>query len=379
MFYHAPFEKPDIDKHPAANEVETPRPQESLSNPTSFYVEFGRNKPGKDDSMIFKRNEYKEVNWQTIGPAMAEYIQKYTSEGWGLYTTAFQYNEPDPYNADLRGDFYLDFDDEDDIRKAQEDALRIFQHLTISPRYKIPSNMIRVYFSGKKGIHLIVPRQCFGVEWHPHLDKLYRIMAEELMPYAPHQTLDMKVYERRRLFRIPGSRHASTGSYKVPMELKTLLTGSEQSIQTLSKNPAYGSWIQYAEPRLITEAHRYFKEVEVKFAQRFSKRFSNNGEEQTIDFDPPCYAEMIEEGPVKGSRNHVASILVAFWRQRGISEQDAWDMLVDWNNGSMSERELQTLFRSNFKGRYVYGCNTIKQHASCPATCRKDCKFFKSN
>lgn len=34
--------------------------------------------------------------------------------------------------ADLRGDFYLDFDDEDDIKKAQEDALRIIQHLTIS-------------------------------------------------------------------------------------------------------------------------------------------------------------------------------------------------------------------------------------------------------
>ncbi|UOE58241.1 hypothetical protein IRB79_27355 (plasmid) [Cytobacillus oceanisediminis] len=349
---------------------------ESLANPAPFYIEFGRNKPGKEGANIFIRNEYRQVNWMNYQQFVQDYIRN--NPEWGLYTTAFQYSTSDPYTADLRGDFFIDFDDEEDIKKAQEDALKIIQHLTISPNYKIPVNMIRVYFSGKKGIHVIVPFRCFGVEWHPHLDKVYKIMAEELMPFAPNKTLDMKVYERRRLFRLPGSKHPSTGSYKVPMELKHLLAKSESDIQQLSKEPQYGAWIQYDNPRPILEAQRYFSLCEQKFIHRFKKVFSKSGEDQTLDFDPPCYEEMIENGPVKGSRNHIASMLVAFWRQRGISEQDAWDMLVDWNNGSLTERELQTLFRSNFKGRYVYGCNSIKLHANCPATCRDDCKFFKT-
>ncbi|BCT30433.1 hypothetical protein [Bacillus velezensis] len=372
MFFQEP-----LTNHPAASEVQTPNMPESLTQPKPFYIEFGRNKPGKDGGNIFIRNEYMQVNWTNFEQACSEYIQKHA--GWGLYTTAFQYSSPDPYTADLRGDFYLDFDDEDNIKNAQEDALRIIQHLTISPNYKIPPNMIKVFFSGKKGIHVTVPYQCFGIEWHPHLDKIYKVMAEELLAFSPNKTLDMKVYERRRLFRLKGSQHPSTGSYKVPMELRTLLAKTEKDIQEISKNPIYGSWILYDKPRIITEAARHFKQAEQKFAQRFKRAFSNNGEEQTLDFDPPCYAGMIDEGPVKGARNHVASMLVAFWRQRGIAEQEAWDMLVDWNNGSLPERELQTLFRSNFKGHYVYGCNTIKQYASCPATCREDCKFYKSS
>ena len=370
------FFQGQLANYPVVDQIQTPNMPESLVNPKPFYVEFGRNKPTKEGANIFIRNEYREVNWTTIHKTMRDYIAKHT--GWGLYSTAFQYSTTDPYTADLRGDFYLDFDDEDNIKNAQEDALRIIQHLTISPNYRIPPNMIKVFFSGKKGIHVTIPYQCFGIEWHPHLDKVYKIMAEELMPFAPNQTLDLKVYERRRLFRLGGSQHPSTGSYKVPMELKNLLVLTERDIQQLSKDPNYGSWIKYDKPRVILEASRYFKEVEHKFAQRFKKVFSNSSEGQTIDFDPPCYAEMIDAGPAKGSRNHVASMLVAFWRQRGYTEQEAWDMLIDWNDGSLPERELQTLFRSNFKGHYVYGCNTIKQYASCPATCRDDCKFYKS-
>lgn len=361
----------------AANEVGTPTPVDSNITPASFYVEFGRNKPVGEKN-IFIRNEYREVNRLTLEQTCWDYIQKHTPDGWGLYMTAFQYDQPDPYKAQLRGDFFLDFDNEGDIRKAQEDALRLFQHLTISPNYKIPANMIKVFFSGKKGIHLTIPYQCFGVEWHPQLDCIYRLMAEELKSFAPNNTLDMAVYERRRLFRMICSRHPSTGSYKVPMELKRVLMGTEADIQKLTKDPAYGSWIRYDRPRTIPEATRYFKEMEVKFAQRFKKNFSKNAVSQTIDFEPPCYEEMIAEGPLHGTRNYVASMLVAFWRQRGLSEQDAWDNLVDWNDESLTEFELKTLFRSNFKGPYIYGCNKIKEYASCPATCKSDCKFYKS-
>lgn len=342
------------------DEVGSPKGPGFISAPESFFIELGRNKLKSNGFNSFIRNEYREVNFLTIEECINNYIQMYPD--WGLYQTAFQYNKQDPYVSDLRGDFYLDFDDEEDIGKAQEDALYIIRHLTDSPNYKIESNMIRVYFSGKKGIHLIVPYQVFGIDWHPHLDQIYKIMAEELSEYAPNKTLDMKVYERRRLFRIPGSRHPSTGSYKVPMELSTLLTKTEEEIQELSKDPNYGTWIKYKEAKVMRGAARYFEECEYKFTNRYRNSFDNKNRDTSLDYDPKEYLELIEQGPTKGCRNEVASILTTFWRRRGRTEQEAWDLLVDWNNGSLSERELRTIFKSNFNGPYTYSLSRVRQY-----------------
>lgn len=356
--------------------VETPNLPESMANPMPFFIEFGRNKM-LGEKNVWTRNDYREVNWMNYQKVTADYIAENSGTGWGLYATAFQYDDIDIYAANMRGDFYLDFDNEDNIRLAQEDAYSVIRHLTISPNYKIPLNMIKVFFSGKKGIHVTVPYQCFGLNWHDNLHGVYRLMAEELKPFAPNGTLDMSVYERRRMFRLVRSQHASTGSFKVPMELKHLLSKTEQDIQQLSKDPNYGSHIRYEKPRVIKEAQAYIKYIENKSQQVFKSTFSKSGEESTLDFDPPCYQEMIDNGPVKGSRNIVACMLVVFWRQRGFTEQEAWDNLVDWNSGSLTQTELKTLFRSNFKGQYTYGCRRIKENANCPATCKADCKFFK--
>lgn len=345
-------------KNEVSQTVADPKNPHSINNPETFYIEFGKNKKGNKGQNIFSRNDFKEVNEYNIGQHIRSYIQN--NKGWGLYSTAFQYSTSDPHTADLRGDFFLDFDDDDDISNAQEDALKIIQHLTLSPNYKIPSNMMRVFFSGSKGVHVMVPYECFGFEWHPHLEKIYRIMAEELLEFTPNKTLDMKVYERRRLLRLPRSQHPKTGCYKVPMELKNLLVKNEQDIYKLSKDQNYGSWIKYREPKRIAEASRYFEKCDQKFASRFKNKFSNRSEEQTLDFDPPAYLELIKQGPVKGKRNLVASMLVTFWRRRGKTEQEAWDALVDWNNGSMDDWELKTLFKSNFHGPYVYGYENVK-------------------
>ena len=343
----------------------------------NFYIEFGRNKTRADGSNIFSRNDYRLVSEGNLTQAQFAYLNDPKNKDWGLYCTAYQYSSADIQSAHLRGDFILDFDSEDNIRLAQEDALRAVQYLALSPNYKIPQNMIRIYFSGKKGLHVVVPYQCFGVQWHPHLDRVYKIMAEELLPHTPNKTLDLKIFERRRLIRLAGSKHPSTGAYKVPMELKNVLIKSEKEIQQIAQNPDYGKWIQYEQPREIIEATRYFKEAEKKFENRFANKFNKDRGDSTIDFDPPCYKELIDNGPLKGSRNHTACILGVFWRQRGYSEQEAWDMLVDWNNDSLSQRELRTCFNQSFHGHYIYGCNTIKQYATCPATCRQDCNFYK--
>lgn len=399
--------------------VADPSPPESIAQPQPYLIEFGRNKKAEDDRTIYVRNEFHMANWLNHQSFVDWYIQQNQESGWGLYLAAYQYRFDDNQSyarlmkianqlkkvkekeqkkalklemqilfsqALLRGDFYLDFDDEQDIGKAQLDAYHIFQHLVHSPKYKIPANMIRVYFSGKKGIHIVVPRECFGVDWHPQLDRVYKIMAKDLNDnFAPNKTLDLKVYERRRLFRLPGSQHPSTGSYKVPMELKHLLSKTEEDIQKMSKDRRYGAWIQYEEPSVIHEAQRHFQLCDQGLIHAnggsYKISYSLQGAEATIDFMPPCIQLMLEKGPrpQDHNRNIVGCMLSTFWRQRGLSEQEAWDNLVDWNNGSLEEWELQTLFQSNFHGPYVYKCNSIRDNAECPATCKADCRFWRES
>lgn len=357
--------------------VLTPAMPDSLVTPELYFIEFGRNKKSGTRN-IWSRNDYREANRQSLDEIIQTYINEPKNRGWGLYMSAFQYDSPDPYTASLRGDFFLDFDDEHDIQKAQQDALRIVQHLILSPNFNIPLNMIRMYFSGKKGIHVTVPYQCFGINWHPELHQIYRIIATELQPYALNGTLDMSVYEKRRLFRIPRSMHASTGCFKVPMELSHLVSSTEEEIRALSQNQQYGSHFEYEEPRFIPEAARYFRHMDEKSKATFKKRFTDESQVQTLDFQPPCYTDMIEEGPLDGSRNAIGCLLVSFWRQRGLTEQETWDNLVLWNDGSMDQDELSILFKSMFHGKYTFGCNKIKELSSCPATCKADCKFFKA-
>jgi hypothetical protein len=352
-----------------------------MQAPEEFFVEFARSKGD-----IFRRNDMRSTTILSFGKTCMEYIDKY--KDWSTYSSYFQYNNIDPYEATaLRGHFILDFDDENDLRKAQKDAYDVFRYLTESPRFKIPANMIRVYFSGKKGIHLLVPYQVFGIEWHENLDQIYRIMAETLKTLTANKTLDMTIYERRRVIRLPYSYHSDTGSYKVQIQFKHVLMHTEEELRKLAKDPMYGRWIAYEPPRVIAAAAATFADAEKVHKSRFKQKFNTEGNTEQLDFDPPCIEEMIDGGPVSGKRNNMAAIIINHWKQRGYSEQEIWDLLVEWNSKAkrnpLSARDLKTVFNSISKRPYHYGCNKIMEVWDCPATCRESkdgevaCKFFK--
>jgi hypothetical protein len=346
-----------------------------------FYVEFARSKDN-----IFRRNDMRAVTLLTYGKTCMEYIEKHKE--WSTYASYFQYNHIDPYEADaLRGHFVLDFDDESDLRKAQKDAYDVFHYLTSSPRFKIPANMIKVYFSGKKGIHLLVPYQVFGIEWHPNLDQIYRIIAESLKNLTANKTLDLSIYERRRVIRLPYSFHSDTGSYKVQIQFKHALMYTEEQLRELAKDSMHGRNIAYEPPRLIDAAAKTFLEAEKLFKSRFKQKFNTTANSEVLDFDPPCIEEMIEEGPVKGKRNNMAAIIINHWKQRGHSEQEIWELLTEWNDKATRNRlsagDLKTVFQSITRRPYHYGCSKIMEIWDCPATCRESkdgsvaCKFYK--
>lgn len=327
---------------------------QELSN--FIYIEGGRNLPGGK----FTRNEYMTID------QVQEYRKK--NNNTGIYLTAYVYDSPDVKEANLYADFYLDFDAEGEFEKARQDALSAITYLKQTFTYNIPESFIRIYFSGKKGLHLVVPAVVFGVEPDKHLNEYYKSMASRIAEEAKNGTLDLKIYDRRRLFRMANSRHADTLLYKIPLTYFELVMMSEEEIKELAQKPRA---IQYETGYEITRAKQEHLNHIEKWSQRFGKKFDNTRREsKPLDFVPPCVQRVIDNGPVRGQRNLSTAALTSFWKRQGNSEQEVWDLLVKWNNESLPEWELKNTMQSIYHGDYEYGCMTFEQLSGCDgSTC----------
>ncbi|CQH55015.1 uncharacterized protein HHUB_2167 [Halobacterium hubeiense] len=77
----------------------------------------------------------------------------------------------------------------------------------------VPFSTCRLYFSGRRSIHVHVPRFVSGEAERKRLKELAESYCEE-----GGADLDLGLYSRKRLFRLPGVAHADTGIPKVEIE-----------------------------------------------------------------------------------------------------------------------------------------------------------------
>lgn len=315
-------------------------------------MEGGRNLPGGK----FTRNEMLTI----------DQVQDYRKRNMntGLYLSAYVYDSTDVKEANLYADFYLDFDAEDDFEKAREDAIASITYLKRKFTYNIPEGLIRIYFSGKKGLHLVIPAGVLGVQPDKHLNEYYKMMAAKIHEETPHGTLDLKIYDRRRLFRLTNSKHADTGLFKIPLTYFELVMLSVDEIKKIAEMPRA---IHYEKAYEIPRAKAEYHNIIEKWGQRFGKKFDNSKkyESKPLDFTPACISELIESGPQRGQRNNTAAVLTSFWKKQGGTEQSVWENLTKWNNESIAEWELKNTMQSVYHNDYEYGCSTLEALATC--------------
>lgn len=324
------------------------------------YIEGGRNLPqGK-----FTRNEMMKVS------DVKDWRNK--NGNTGLYLTAYMYDQEDQYESELFGDFYLDFDSEDDFELARQDALRAVWYLSNKYTYAIPHNMLRIYFSGKKGLHIVVPAEIMGITGDKNLNEYYKVMAQKISEQLKHDTLDKKIYDRRRLFRAPNSRHHNTLLFKIPITYYELVHHSLDQIKELAKLPRR---VEYETPYEISRAKTEFLHHIVEWTNRFGQKFSDKKfDSKPLDFVPSCIQHLIDSGPMQGQRNETAAALTSFWKKQGFTEQGIWELLVKWNNESIEEWELKNTMQSILRRSYEYGCSRLEVISICAGN---ECPLFK--
>lgn len=164
-----------------------------------------------------------------------ESVIKNVNKDW--YVSLYEYNEEHKKILEEKGSLagientvtnrlYFDFDSKDNIAAAQADTITTANRLL---EKGIPEHGINVYFSGSKGfsIEIKIDEYINPAKFGAIIDSV----AGDL------PTTDHVVREANRIVRIPGTKHQSSGLYKIPLTPEELINLSVDEIKALAVKP----------------------------------------------------------------------------------------------------------------------------------------------
>lgn len=186
---------------------------------------------------------------------------------FGVFQSVFQYDSQHMDTATCVGPLFFDIDS-DDIEISRLEAAKLVDYLISY----IPESGIRAYFSGQKGFHVECEPITLNISPDDDLPRVFRFIAGQLSEQLNLAGIDYHVYDRRRMWRVPNTRHQRTGLFKV--ECLQLLRDSSDinEILELAKEPR---------PLPITpvsfdpHAHRWFKDQQATWEAAESSRRSH--------------------------------------------------------------------------------------------------------
>ena len=314
----------------------------------------------------FSRGNY--IPYRTV-PYFVENHNRYS-----VFCSAYRYNITDITKADLYGNLYLDFDDINDFNKVRADVLTALSYLKIV--YHINEDQVEIYYSGNKGIHIIVPAVILGIEPTPILNGVFKMIASSIKTFTPNKTIDMQIYDNKRMFRIPNTIHEKSKLYKIQITPHELRSFTEKQIKTLALQP------RYIEHNIVYEtnsiAQTQFKRAIEEYYELNKETLKEDKRYKTVyNFTPPCIQYILDNGAVEGQRNITIACLTGFCKNSGKSLSETINFISDWNSKNIkptSNHEMITTIKSIFMGNKLYGCSTLKTISVCDES---KCKLSK--
>jgi hypothetical protein len=293
------------------------------------------------------------------------------------YKTYFKYDDKDQLSAKKLGPFIADLDihinSNRDYNKLKKDVSLIVS--TLDNEFRVPRDMIRLYFSGNKGFHIEVPYEIFNIKPDVKLHEKYKAFGGYLRSHTQWLTLDMKIYEYRRLLRMTNTINKETGLFKVPVEYDFLMASTYEDIQAYASMPRE---VQYKTAHVVPDAEMKFKEFLNKHAINEQERMTTSTRGTFSGEYPPCIKDILERGAVSGQRNATAFALASAILQRGTSLEDTMNQVLDWNREKNVPPSPDGELKSTITSAYVgvnsgrrFGCGGIEILGYChPTNCK---------
>jgi len=248
----------------------------------------------------------------------------------------------------------IDIDKGDDTNEGVLYRSQVFVQ-KLEEDWKLDRNEIQIYFSGR-GYHISFP-DIFRFE--PSADIPDEVKAT-LTKYFPE--MDSMPLMKPGLIRVPFSYNAKTKLYKIPLSAAEFFSWTPEQIFEVAQR--FG-------PRKVERDTMSsvpdFSQLKVVKKSRRKKEEERNEATRIVT----CAQTMFDQGAAaqEGKRHQILIRLVATWRMRGDSFKSAMALARAWNEGSLTDYELEKQVKYIWDKGYTPGCDDEVRVAFCDPKC----------
>jgi hypothetical protein len=255
----------------------------------------------------------------------------------------------------------FDFDDPEDINNSYKDAKGFIEWLGIESGYHLA-------FSGSKGFHVALPFEYFGLEVSPELPKILHDLAASLVTYF--KTLDVKVYNANRKFRILNTAHKKTGLYKTIIHKDMTVP---EILEYAKRRREWPEDIDRTNLKGLEVLVHAIEESKLNHAYDKDKAGTQADTTRFESYDGKiCIQRLITDRCEEGGRNNTAFIIAYDLFKTGKTKNYATEVLTKWavdNELPLSEA-LPIVERAFSNSQYYnHGCQDSIKAAKCSAKC----------
>jgi len=288
--------------------------------------------------------------------------------------------------------FYLpiDIDCQNDLDFARKSAVAVVA--VLQDEIGLGLDALNIYFSGRKGFHLMADARSFQVRPSSHLNlyfaRMRRDIADMLGSYG--KSIDQNMGDTVRLLRLPNTVNAKSGLYKVQLSEKELesldmseITALAGNIRPIFRTDRTGLIPRYAVKPIQSAIDFYERSVERADKEISKSRMREESGRKKIPtgvFAEMCPAKerLYNSRIEQGRRNNAAIILAShFLSEEGRDIENTNSLITEWNSRNsigLSQAELDNVVRSASRRRYTFGCRALAEY--CPFSDQKDCSYL---
>lgn len=221
----------------------------------------------------------------------------------------------------------FDFDHHTQLELAIADAQELTKRLKL---YNFTEQDIQVYFSGSKGIHILLSTaESFN---KTQIANIVRFLGKGL------DTLDSKIYDEQRIFRCPLSLNKKSGLYKVPLTVDSLFLLKPETIRESGKSITTEHEELMVKWNLEVQIPAELLKIANSVTETKSKVELTEFERLVLTKDGPDFSQKprhltdtkyaLQEGFFEeGERNEAYLILAATYKFLGYSKDIAYNMI----------------------------------------------------
>lgn len=303
------------------------------------------------------------------------------ASNYKCFASVQRYQKP---HAELKEKFWMplffDFDHKESAGECIPDVKRVVNYLY--EILQIPSQYIRIFFSGSKGFHVIVEPEVFDIrpseDLHLRIKKATMYLADML----ELKTYDPVVYSIRRVLRLPNSIHEKTKLFKIELTLAEVAIGIDW-IKDAARHPRKP--VHDTEPLdapLVEDAKLFWEKINAEFDD-VKELVHLKPSHKITDFGdlPVCMKHLLELGvlPRANSGNRTLLSMATYLKDAGKTEMEAIQVLLPWftklaNVGGAGDvNMLSAAATSTIK--YVYH-RGVDDHQKADAGYTFSCKYI---